>query len=136
MKISMLAAACVLSLFTCAHAAELKVEVLGVEKAEGQVMVALYDEGQFLKKALKGLRLPAAVTGVSGSFSDLPEGNYAVIAFHDENGNGKLDFNAVGMPIERMGFSNDAVGVMGPPGFSAARFEVNAATNSIVINLR
>ena len=31
---------------------------------------------------------------------DLPPGRYAVNAFHDENDNGKLDTNLVGIPSE------------------------------------
>jgi len=118
------------------HAAELNFEVRGLEKAEGQVLVALYDEEAFLKAPLKRLRLPAAGAGVRGSFGEITEGAYAVAVILDENGNGKLDFNAVGMPIERMGFSNDASGFMGPPGFAAARFEVGKTAKSIVINVR
>ena len=38
-------------------------------------------------------------------FEDVPEGNYAAIAFHDENENGTLD-HRMGFPAEAMGFSN------------------------------
>jgi uncharacterized protein (DUF2141 family) len=120
----------------CLHAADLNFEVAGLEKTEGQVLVALYDEAAFLKKPLKRLRLPASADGVRGSFSEIAEGAYALVVILDENSNGKLDFNAVGMPIEKMGFSNDASGFMGPPSFAAARFEVGSAAKSLVISLR
>src|SRR5687768_6306240 len=91
MKTRFLPAAVLLSFLTLSvQAAELKVEVLGIGKAEGHVLLALYDEGQFLKKPLKRLRLPAAGSAVRGSFGDVPDGSYAVIAFHDLNGNGRL----------------------------------------------
>ena len=118
------------------HATELKVEIAGIEKTEGEVLVALYDESQFLKKPLKGLRIPVNGSRVEGSFGDVPEGTYALIAFHDENGNGKLDRNVLGMPIEKHGFSNDATGMMGPPEFVDAKFELNGAAKSVAINLR
>lgn len=38
----------------------------------------------------------------------LPPGKYAVMAYHDANGNGKLDKDSNGRPLERIGFSNDA----------------------------
>ncbi|MFX8281946.1 DUF2141 domain-containing protein, partial [Acinetobacter baumannii] len=40
--------------------------------------------------------------------------------FQDANGNGRLDMNAMGMPVEPFGFSNDAVGNFGPPRFEQA----------------
>jgi uncharacterized protein (DUF2141 family) len=136
MKIKTLSATLLLLATAAAHAAEIKVEILGIERAEGQVLVALYDETKFLKAPIKALRLPATVGGITASFTDIPEGNYAIAAVLDENGNGKLDMNAVGMPLERMGFSNDATGFMGPPQFTAAKFELNAAPKALVINLR
>jgi uncharacterized protein (DUF2141 family) len=44
------------------------------------------------------------------------------IAVVDENSNGKLDTNFIGMPREGAGASNDAKGHMGPPKFGAASF--------------
>jgi len=43
--------------------------------------------------------------------------------FHDENSNGKLDTNFIGMPKEGVRASNDAKGHMGPPKFEAAAFK-------------
>jgi Uncharacterized protein conserved in bacteria (DUF2141) len=40
----------------------------------------------------------------------------------DENGNGVLDKNFFGVPVEGYGFSNDARGSMGPPAFEKAAF--------------
>jgi uncharacterized protein (DUF2141 family) len=136
MKIKLLSATLLLLASASANAAEIKVEILGIERAQGQLLVALYDEQKFLKAPLKGLRLPAAAGAVTASFADIPEGQYAIAVILDENGNGKLDMNAVGIPTERMGFSNDATGFMGPPQFSAAKFELGGAPKAIVINLR
>jgi uncharacterized protein (DUF2141 family) len=132
------------SLLACALAAaalpvfatEVTFEVAGIASDEGHVMVALYDEGGFLKTMVKGARLKAAGRSVSGTFGDVPAGVYAAVAFHDENGNGKLDFNPMGMPIEKMGFSRDAQGVMGPPTFADSKFEVNGAATVVSITLR
>jgi len=40
-------------------------------------------------------------------FEDIPPGTYALVVIHDENMNGKLDTNWVGIPKEGYGFSND-----------------------------
>ena len=60
------------------------------------------------------------------SFPGLAPGRYALRVFADENGNGKLDTNLMGMPTERYGFSNDAKGNRAAPGFDAAALQVNA----------
>ncbi|MNR30585.1 hypothetical protein D3C85_1480510 [compost metagenome] len=59
---------------------------------------------------------------------DLPAGAYGMKAFHDVNGNGKMDTNPFGMPSEPFAFSNNAVGNMGPAKWDRARFEVSGAT--------
>lgn len=41
---------------------------------------------------------------------------------HDENTNGKLDTNWIGIPAEGYGFSNDAKALLGAPSFSDASF--------------
>lgn len=57
-------------------------------------------------------------------FAKVPKGNYAVMAFHDLNNNGKLDTNWIGIPTEGVASSNNAKGKMGPPSFKSARFKV------------
>lgn len=68
-------------------------------------------------------------------FLGLPPGRYALRAFADENGNTKLDTNMLGIPTERLGFSNDAKGTMGPPGFDAAALPVEATDVATAIHL-
>ena len=56
---------------------------------------------------------------------ELPEGEYAILLYHDENANGKLDKNVFGMPKERYGFSNNEFGPHGSkPTFEKALFKV------------
>jgi uncharacterized protein (DUF2141 family) len=48
-------------------------------------------------------------------------------SFHDVNGDGEMNFNPFGMPVEPYAFSNNAVGNMGPASWERARFNVNGA---------
>lgn len=95
----------------------------------GAIMVALYDS----EAAYEGGQ-PARATqvdvaaGQHEAVFDLPAGAYGVKAFHDVNGNGKMDVNPFGMPTEPFAFSNNAVGNMGPAKWDRARFEVSGAT--------
>ena len=136
LSLSIIALAVAASAIQVASAAELNIHVTGIDKTDGNILVALYDQSTFLKKPLKGLRISAAEKSVSATFADLPDGEYAVSAVHDENANGRMDSNLMGIPTEKWGFSNDAVGTMGPPQFADARFVIKGENKSLVITLR
>jgi uncharacterized protein (DUF2141 family) len=111
-----------------AWALDLTVEVTGARSEQGHVLAAIYDsEGNWLKTPLQGERVQAGARTVL-VFRNLPEGRYGITAFHDENSNGKLDANAMGMPTEAYGFSRDARGLFGPPKFADAMLELKADT--------
>lgn len=56
---------------------------------------------------------------------DLASGEYALVIYQDENGNGRLDKNFIGIPSEPLGFSN-RYWPQGPPVFSRAAFKLEA----------
>ncbi len=68
-------------------------------------------------------------------FPALPHGTYAVAAYHDENGNGKLDTNWMGIPREGTAASNNAKGFMGPPKFRDARFDFKHTQHTISMKM-
>lgn len=120
-----------------AVAGDLTVEIQGVAAEKGNVMVALYKkEDKWMGKSTGGTMVAAKKGAVSVAFKDLPEGEYAISLFVDENSNGKLDSNAIGIPIEPYAFSNDASGNFGPPTFEQAKFVVGKDSKSIVINIK
>ena len=65
--------------------------------------------------------------------SNLPAGDYALRVMHDVNGNGELDTNIVGMPIEPYAFSNNATGHFGPPNWEEVKFTISG---SVVQNIQ
>jgi len=96
----------------------------------GAVMVALYaDEAAYESGAPSRVaRVDVAGGERAAVFENLPAGAYGMKAFHDVNGNGKMDVNPFGMPTEPFAFSNNAVGNMGPARWDRARFDVSGAT--------
>jgi uncharacterized protein (DUF2141 family) len=68
-------------------------------------------------------------------FSNLEPGRYAAVVFHDKNGNGKLDKNFLGVPVEPYGFSNDAEGFLSAPSFEAAAVTLGDVDRAIRITL-
>lgn len=119
-----------------AGAADLTIEVTDVQSADGTVKVALYTADSFLKKPAAVKSAQAAAGSVKLVMTDVPEGSYAFALYHDANGNGKLDRNAMGIPTEDYSFSNGAMGTMGPPSFDSARFVVPAAGATARVSLK
>jgi uncharacterized protein (DUF2141 family) len=120
-----------------AGAADLTITVEGVASADGQVLVALYNSAEtFRGKPYLARMAPASAGAVKLEVKQLPAGDYAFAVYHDANGNGKLDLNAVGMPVEDYAFSNNAMGNRGAPSYEDARFWVPAGGAAASVNLR
>jgi uncharacterized protein (DUF2141 family) len=121
-----------------AHAAELIVRVDGIRAQTGLLRVALVDGPQGwdgTAAPVKADGAPPRGDAATFVFKDLAPGTYAVMISHDENGNGKLDSNFIGMPTEGYGFSNNPK-VMRKPTWEEARFELAADPTSIDVALR
>jgi len=115
-------------------AAVLEVNVRGIRNAAGSIGVALFDEttasGFPMVELTRSTSVLASATGVTIQFEDLPPGRYALAVTHDENENGEVDTNEYGVPVEGFGFSNDAMGEMGPPTFAQAAIDVDGDTRA------
>jgi uncharacterized protein (DUF2141 family) len=69
------------------------------------------------------------------TFNDVKVGTYAISVFHDENSNGKLDTNFLGIPKEGYGVSNNKLPKMSKPKFEDAKFILNA-DKGLIINIK
>ncbi len=117
--------------------AQLVVQLQGVRDEAGQLRVSLYAEPDSFRKEDKALRVlaqPAAKGDARLVFADLPPGRYAVMAYHDENADNKLNLRFGMFPTEGYGLSNNPK-VMGPPKFADSAFEVAAPETVIDIRL-
>lgn len=88
----------------------------------GVVRCGLFTRNGWLKKPVKSAIARANTARPICVFSGVRLGTYGLSAFHDKNGNGKLDTNFLGMPTEDYCASNDARGFMGPPSFDDSKF--------------
>lgn len=104
------------------HAAELQVRVFNAPE-QGTLVFELYDS----PSAFGNLRGPAWTSTFPADgrevyvLEDIPDGELALLVFHDENGDGLLDRNFIGIPREGIGLSN-RYRPKGPPSFVRARF--------------
>lgn len=116
--------------------AELKVEVHGIKQSKGEILVALFDKKEkWLRDAIARKSVDARLGAVEVVFTDLPEGEYAISVLHDANSNGVMDTNAIGIPIEAYGFSNDASGSFGPASYADAKFKVEGTNKAVSIRV-
>ena len=67
--------------------------------------------------------------------TDLPE-QFAIAAYHDENGDDQLNLNRIGIPAERYGFSRNARGLTGPPPFGDAVVESKKLPRVLHLSIR
>lgn len=121
-----------------AHAADLTVTVAGVKNADGAVRAALYDraEGFRHEENARAVKSSAAAPGtVSLTFSGLPAGTYAIIAYHDEDGDGAMNKFMGMIPTEGFALTNDPE-VAGPPSFDSAAFTLGEADASQLVHLK
>ena len=123
---------------TSAAEAGLEARVNGVRNAKGQVGCLLFASADGFPSDTKKARqavLSPIVDGKGVCRFDAPAGTYAIVAIHDENANGKLDKNVVGVPKEGYGASKDAHGAFGPR-YDDARFDYRGGSLTTPITLR
>ncbi len=134
-----------------ASAAELRLTIKNVRSDKGEILIALYDDPKGFAHAIahqstrglmpdSGRLIGTSIRALPGTqstvFTDLPPRRYAIVVIHDENDNGYLDKNFLGIPTEGYGFGNDAQGFLGAPSFDAASVVVGTADASATITLR
>jgi uncharacterized protein (DUF2141 family) len=120
-----------------AEAARLDVRIKDVREATGNLRVSLYRDPETFRKedrALKVIVVPATKGESRVTFDSIEPGKYALMAYHDENGDGKLNLRLGMFPTEGYALSNNPK-VMGPPKFADSAFDVAApeTSSSLVI---
>jgi len=102
----------------------------------GVVRCGLFDRSGWLKKTVGAATARANGATALCVFNKVHAGTYGLSAFHDQNENGKLDTNFLGMPIEDYCASNNARGVFGPPSFDDAKFGFRGGTKRLDAHLK
>ncbi|MHB1107074.1 MAG: DUF2141 domain-containing protein [Lutibacter sp.] len=99
----------------------------------GTVNFAFYSEENFMKQPIYAKSASVENGKSTVVFENVPQGIYAIICFHDENNNGRMDFNENRMPTESFGMSNNKMN-FGPPEFESAKFEVKS--NALILEIK
>ena len=116
------------------------VRVVNLRNHEGDIGLFLFsDKKGFpgkIEHSVMNANIPASSESPSYLFENVPYGTYAVSVRHDENSNGRLDTNFLGMPKEGVGVSNNPKSRFGPPSFDDAMFVLDRPEVELEIRLR
>jgi uncharacterized protein (DUF2141 family) len=107
-----------------------------VREDGGVVRCGLFARDGWLKKPVGADIVKLTGRQALCVFKKIPPGTYGLSAFHDQNNNGKLDTNLLGMPTEDYCASNNARGVLGPPSFSDAKFTFKGGTKRLEARMK
>src|SRR5262245_4060442 len=110
-------------------------KVTGLRSEKGQVKIAVFNSSEKWLGEEPAYSTTINVDGrsVTWRLNDVPHGEYGIAVFHDENQNGKMDKNLLGMPLEAYGFSNNARVTFGPPKWDKSKFVVKGSTTEVSI---
>ena len=127
----------ILSFITYSQNSEIVINISGLRSDKGKYLLYLYNNKKGFPndvdksiKTAKGSILNGISTIV---LKDISDGEYAISVIHDENGNGKMDTNFLGMPKEGVGVSNNAKGHFGSPSYEDSKFQLNK--KSLILNI-
>lgn len=117
----------------------LELEISEFRNTKGHVLISVFDreEGypESVEQALVTKKVKVTEKSHHITLENLPYGDYAIVFLHDENGNGKMDTNFVGMPTEGYGASNDAVNTLSAPKYKDAQFKLAATTQKLKLKI-
>jgi uncharacterized protein (DUF2141 family) len=119
----------------------LRIQVGGIRNNKGVILCSVFKDGKGYPDQPKLAFAKASLTIKEGmamvEFPSLPTGQYAVALLHDENGDNKMNTSMMGLPKEGYGFSNNVMGLFGPPTFAKASVSIEKTEKKeIKIELR
>ncbi|MBW4658899.1 MAG: DUF2141 domain-containing protein [Drouetiella hepatica Uher 2000/2452] len=118
----------------------LTLELVGLRNLRGVVNLGLFDSPEgFPNVAAQAVRSGCFEVSASPlilTFPDLPFGRYAATVHHDENQDGILNVNSLGIPKEGIGFSSDPKIWLGAPPFHKAAFDFTPESRSLTITMK
>jgi uncharacterized protein (DUF2141 family) len=118
----------------------LTIDVAGLRYVKGQICVSVFNSSQgFPTQGVNAVRKQCVKTTdrqMTIQFEGLSSGTYAVAVLHDENNDNQANRNALGIPTEGFGFSQNPRIFTGPPRFSDAAVLVAGRNTEVPIQLQ
>ncbi len=115
--------------------ARVELTVSGADAAKGSIRARIFTANGYMDDPTAETAASVDDSGAVRLVFEVPAGEYAIASFWDENDNGELDTRIFGIPKERVGMSNNAKGRMGPAKWKDAKFNAEAGTTTMAIDL-
>jgi uncharacterized protein (DUF2141 family) len=116
----------------------LRVIVKGFKSDEGKANIIMYKDAYTFPdkpdRSFHNIWTTIKNGMVDATFENIPYGEYAFAAYHDENDNHRLDLSIIGIPKEGIAISNDAKGLF-LPRFKDAKVPLNIPNKTIVMTI-
>lgn len=116
---------------------KLEIDIENITVSQGTLVISIFNSAKSFdqNEVQEGFfqKIVVGSTQLEVVFENLPTGRYAIKVYHDANDNQKLDKTWMGIPKESYGFSNNIMGIMGPPSFEQSAFEVDSNTQHTLI---
>ena len=114
------------------------VKITGLRSGKGQVRIAVFNSSETWlgEHPVYSSTIKVGGQTVTWRINDVPYGDYGIAAFHDENSNGKMDKNLLGIPKEPYGFSNNLTVILRAPRWEKGKFPVRNPTTEISIEVK
>ena len=123
-----------------AQSGSITVHITGMKNLPGMFGVSLYNSKKGFpgkhQKAYASVFKKMTNNADTVVFEHLPYSMYAVSIMHDENNNGKLDTNFIGIPKEGVGVSNNPKIGFGGPKFEDSVFTLDKKELEVTIAIK
>jgi len=139
-KIAFIIIVILIGLNTQAQSLNSKLEITNIPFKKGTMYISWYNKSEGFKENntavyYKIIKIDASTSAII-NFENILLGVYAVAIFFDENGNGIIDKNLLGIPVEKYGFSNNVYPMTRGATFHEAKFNLKAQNQVVSIRMR
>jgi len=126
-----------LTLERCSQTVNLMIVVENLKHSRGNIRIGLFksEEDFHNQEIFTGGIVTITDKKAQLMVYQIARGDYSVVVFHDENGNGKLDRNKLGVPKEPYNFSNDAKKILRLPKYESTKITLDSERETIRIAL-
>lgn len=111
------------------------------KNVKGSVLISVFSQADGFPNEEKKAQVKFKInsfhsTNITHKINGLKPGTYAISILHDENNDAICNLNALGIPSEGIGTSNNAKAVLGPPKFADAQFNYTGEALSLTIKIK
>ena len=118
-----------INIAAAANESAVRIEITDIKNTNGDLSCSLFSSKEGYpedhSKAYQNIHVKIDSNQAICEFKNIAPGTYAAIVLHDENKNGKIDKNFVGIPQEGYASSNNERPRFSAPRFKEASFKVS-----------